>query len=66
MGGRRHIYLLEAELLSFNLVSPICLVTSSPCLRFPPQWQQKLRDYKEIFYGQGLGKAKEIIWLAKM
>ena len=35
-------------------------------LRFPFQWLQKLRDCKGIFFGQGLGKVKEIILFVGM
>ena len=35
-------------------------------LRFPFQWLQKLRDCKGIFFGQGLGKVKDIILLVGM
>ncbi|RVW43484.1 hypothetical protein CK203_095330 [Vitis vinifera] len=52
LDGWQKAYLSFGDrITSFNLVSPICPVTSSPCLRFPPQGQQKLRDCKEIFYG---------------
>ncbi|RVW26534.1 hypothetical protein CK203_103812 [Vitis vinifera] len=41
-------------------------VTSSPCLRFSPQWHKKLRDCKEIFLWSRVGEGKRIIWLAGM
>ena len=66
MGGKRLSYLLEVGWLLSNLTLPTCLATFSPCLRYPFQWLQKLRDCKAIFYDQGLRKVKEIILLVGM
>ena len=52
---KAHLSYGGRSLLS-NLASPMCPVTSFPCLRYPLQWLQKLGGCKEIFYGQGLGR----------
>ena len=38
-----------------------CIFISSCRTRFHTQWQKRLRKGKKIFFGQGLGREREII-----